>query len=92
MGMVSYSRTLLDLCDIGGPRTKAWSWPVRKRWERAQLIVVPEVIWQFKGIGDQTMWPPGDCPLRGHGSEGGKLVVDQGIVQHVAIEKCCIWS
>ena len=52
---------VFDLCDVGVPWPKTGIRPVWERWEGAQLVVVPEVVWQLKSICDQTMWSPGDC-------------------------------
>ena len=55
-------------------------------------MVQSEVVVELEGIGEETMWSPGDGPLGGHGGACCKCLLDDGVVNRVAIEQGCIWG
>ena len=55
-------------------------------------MVQSEVIFKLEGIGEEAVWSPGDCPLGGHGGAGCQCLLDDGVVNRVAIEQGCVWS
>ena len=78
---------LFDLSDVCAPSSKSNVGDIGQRWESPELVVQPEIIFEFQCICEETMWSPGDSPLGCHGGTGCQGLMHYGVVDRVAVQQ-----
>ena len=87
VGVAFVQLELFSLRDVGAPSSEPNVRYVGQWRKGPELVVQLEIILDLQGIGEETMWSPGDRPFGGHGGAGCQCLLDDGVIDRIAIEQ-----